>query len=128
LAVIREELAAQIRLLELELKKAETAADPAVEPLERVKKLHSEAKTITDSEMAEVQRDADMAKLDVERARTALELYRKVDPREPAQPVPAEETPRTESPGAKAPRPAESPPAASPRAKPLPPPASREPH
>jgi hypothetical protein len=98
LAIIRQEYAAQIRLLELELKEAELAADAAVEHRDRQKRLR-EAGIVTSSEMAEAQLDADTAQLGVERAKTLLELYRKAGHTEQPQLEPVDEEARADGSG-----------------------------
>ena len=90
LDVIREAYATQIRLLQIELQEAQLAYKAATQHLDRLKKLY-EAKAASVSELAEAQHRADGAKLSVERAKTLLDLYRKVDPTDPPQEQPARE-------------------------------------
>jgi capsule polysaccharide export protein KpsE/RkpR len=96
LDILREEFTAQIRLLELELERAETAAQAASQDHDRLQRLH-ENRVVSDAELAEAQLQAATADLDVQRIQTLLELYRKAGP---ASPPPAE----TDDEGSPAPR------------------------
>jgi len=91
LAILQEEYSTQMHLLHIELKKAEAAAAPLIRALKTTNKLYK-ADAISELEMLRGQRDANMAELDIERVTTLLDLYRKVDPRGPAQPQRAEQT------------------------------------
>jgi len=84
----RAEYEAQIRLLELELKDAESAFTSAAGHLTR---LGAAGPAVSDSEskLAEGQRALDAARARVERAKTLLDLYRKVDPGDSPQPYAA---------------------------------------
>ena len=78
LASYRDGLAAQIQLLKLELKDAESAFASAAADLERFKPLTSLG-VVAKSAASKAQRNFEVAELRVGRARTLLELYRKVD-------------------------------------------------
>jgi multidrug resistance efflux pump len=77
LAIPRDDLAAQIRLLELELKDATSAAASAALSVERLTPLYRQG-TVPLSPITKAHRDFQAAQLRVQRARTLLELYRKV--------------------------------------------------
>jgi arsenate reductase-like glutaredoxin family protein len=78
LAIHRDELAAQIRLLKLELKDAESAAELAAHELQRLEPLVRSG-VVAKSKLLKARRDAEAAQLRTDRARTLLELYRKVE-------------------------------------------------
>jgi uncharacterized protein (TIGR03067 family) len=84
--LIREELAAQLQLLELELRDAQGQMELSAEELARREKLY-QAQAISQSELGQAQRDLTSARFRADRAKTLLELFRKVD----AAPGPATE-------------------------------------
>jgi len=89
LAMLRDEYAAQIRLLELELEEAVNAREAAAEHCEVLARLHK-AGGASQSEVLESTRAVRTAELRIERVHTLLDLYRKVgqtDPLEPSGPA-----------------------------------------
>jgi hypothetical protein len=79
----RVEYAAQIHLLELELKDAESAF-AAAEGEQKMAEALFRSATLPRSKFTEAERTLEMAKLRIERAKTLLELYLKADPKNPA--------------------------------------------
>lgn len=78
LAFLREEYAAQLRLLELELQDAQLALDSAAQQVADAKKLFEKGIETKDSLLAR-ERAVQEAKLRINRATTLLDLYRKAD-------------------------------------------------
>ncbi len=89
LAIIRWEYATQIRVLELELKEAQTARETAFRVL-------TQARALSESERIEKHGEGRTARLRAERAKTLLELYRKVGPTEPPPLEPVDEEARAD--------------------------------
>jgi hypothetical protein len=80
---IREEYAAQLRLLELDLQDAQSVLDSAASRLAATKAAFEKSprsSVLRQTEQAEARAEA-AARLRVEKAKTLLELYRKADPK-----------------------------------------------
>jgi uncharacterized protein (TIGR03067 family) len=82
-ALIREELATQLRLLELELSDAEQAVESSTEELNRRERL-LRRQAISPSELAAARQDASTARNRLDRTKALLELYLKIDLPQPA--------------------------------------------
>lgn len=85
---LREQYAAQIRLLELEVNDAASAVEVAQNAELNARKLH-DAGAIPSRQFGETTRALEAAKLRLERANTLLELYRKADPKKTEAPTAA---------------------------------------
>jgi hypothetical protein len=89
LAFSREEFAAQLRLLEIEVRDATNEFNTANNKRNLVTALF-QSNSISKAEKVEVDRVAEKTKLRLERANTLLELYRKADPKNAPVTQPAE--------------------------------------
>ena len=94
LAFLREEYAAQLHLLELEVQDAQSAVQGAESTVHQTQKLF-ENKVVSRSELEVTERISEAAQRRLDRAKTLLELYRKADPKNAAD---REPTAQAESP------------------------------
>ncbi len=84
LAFLREEYAAQLRLLQLEVQDAKSAFDTANQQRELLAQKESKDRGSTSREnVLTVERAIEEARLKLQRAETLLDIYRKADPKQP---------------------------------------------
>jgi hypothetical protein len=92
LAFVREEYAAQVKLLELELQEAASAAKAAQENYQSTMTLVKK-NIVPESKIIDARQGIESAQIRVERAKTLLDLYRKADPTRSADDAATREQP-----------------------------------